>query len=465
MFRLISAVAALALSTAISGPATAQSQQAGVSAAVRGQVALARTSQNIVGRQVESGDAIFLGDAITSGRDSGMQVMLLDETVFTIGPNSEISIDEFVYDPETSAGKVTASVAKGVFRFITGKIAQQRPEDMTVRLPTATIGIRGTIVAGAVRPAVGVDAQVDAVFDGIREQVPNADSARDFVVLLGPGSENNTNDKGGAFTYAPRGAARAETGRSAGSGFSQLAQVFQDGDGGPGTTVSRSGYAVASDPGGNIFGPFPAPPVVTQGFTNSLGAQPPAGPKGSASDPNAQEASAASDVGTLSGNDIAQASGDAFNVSRQGDIAEPPPPIPEICCSFDDLRNIPTGSASISGNNLNLGSVFNVGNFLFSFNFSSNQFQFHLQNISGGGLNGQEIGCFSSCEVDYTNRTGQALFTEADADTALSNHCAGCELDIAVTDVSSSTADLNVTLAHQGNTGSAPVTVEGSVPD
>lgn len=172
---------------------SAQPQQAGVSAAVRGQVALARASANIVGRQVQSGDPIFLGDAITSGKASGMQVMLMDETVFSIGPNSEISIDEFVYDPATDSGKVTASVAKGVFRFITGKIAQKRPEDMTVRLLTATIGIRGTIVAGAVRSTEGSDASVDQVFAGLKGTVPDAENAKDFVVLLGPGDENNTN--------------------------------------------------------------------------------------------------------------------------------------------------------------------------------------------------------------------------------------------------------------------------------
>ena len=240
-----------------------------------------------------------------------------------------------------------------------------------------------------------------------------------------------------------------------------LAQLIPGSNAGPGTTVSRSGYAVASDPGGNVFGPFPAPPAVTQGFTNSLGAQPASGPKGKASDGNAQEARGASDVGNLSGQDIAQAAGNALDQGRLGG-AEPPPPIPEICCSFDDLRNIPTGSASINGANLNLGGVFNAGSFLLSFNFGSNQFQFHLQNISGGGLSGQEIGCFSTCQVDYTNRTGQALFTHDDADPTLSNHCENCGLDIAVTDVASSSADLNVTLEHNGNVGSTQVSVGGS---
>jgi hypothetical protein len=62
-------------------------EQAGVSAAVRGDVALNRL-QVAVGRQVVSGEPILLQDAIRSGTRSGMQILLLDETVFTIGPRA-----------------------------------------------------------------------------------------------------------------------------------------------------------------------------------------------------------------------------------------------------------------------------------------------------------------------------------------------------------------------------------------
>lgn len=147
-------------------------EQAGVSAAVRGEVQLTRLPE-AVGRQISSGEPIYLTDRIRSGPGAGMQILLLDETIFTIGPSSELTIDEFVYDPETNAGRVTATVAKGVFRFVTGKVAANRPEDMKVKTPFGTIGIRGTIVAGEVTPA-GAD-----------------------VILLGPGGETNTAERVG----------------------------------------------------------------------------------------------------------------------------------------------------------------------------------------------------------------------------------------------------------------------------
>lgn len=145
-------------------------EQAGVSAAVRGEVQLTRLPE-AVGRQIGSGEPIYLTDIIRSGPGSGMQILLLDETIFTIGPSSELTIDEFVYDPDTDTGRVTATVAKGVFRFVTGKVAANRPEDMKVKTPFGTIGIRGTIVAG---------------------EVTNNGAE---VVLLGPGGDTNTAER------------------------------------------------------------------------------------------------------------------------------------------------------------------------------------------------------------------------------------------------------------------------------
>lgn len=153
--------------------------QAGVAAAVRGDVKLVsyRTPQ-AVGRDVASGDAVYLGDKVESGPRAGLQIMLLDETIFTIGPDSAIVIDRFVFDPEKSAGKVAASVVRGVFRFVSGRVAANRPSDMEIKLPNGVIGIRGTSAAGIVRPG------------------------ESQVVLLGPGPENNVGEPGGRIVVS-----------------------------------------------------------------------------------------------------------------------------------------------------------------------------------------------------------------------------------------------------------------------
>ncbi|MFH1804941.1 MAG: FecR domain-containing protein [Pseudomonadota bacterium] len=145
-FTIKSGLVAAAVSFAtLPGIAMAErGEQAGVSAAVKGTVELAAAA-GAVGRKVESGEAIYLGDLITSSAESGMQILLMDETVFTIGPNSEIAIDDFVYDPATGNGRLTASMTRGVMRFVTGQVAQNNPSSMNINLPVGSIGIRGTI--------------------------------------------------------------------------------------------------------------------------------------------------------------------------------------------------------------------------------------------------------------------------------------------------------------------------------
>ncbi|MBI4678651.1 MAG: FecR domain-containing protein [Elusimicrobia bacterium] len=157
------------------GPALSQ---IGVAGAVRGKVmAFPPAAQaKSVGREVASGKPLFLNEKVTTDPKGHMQIMLKDETTFTLGPNASMVLDEFVYDPATGAGEVTASVTKGAFRFVTGRISAKDPSKMKVKFPTGTIGIRGTIVAGMV----------------------NEDGST-TVVLLGPGSNNNAGERSGAF--------------------------------------------------------------------------------------------------------------------------------------------------------------------------------------------------------------------------------------------------------------------------
>ncbi len=93
---------------------------------------------------ISSGTPVYLGQRIVTGEDGHLQILLKDETAFTIGDNSDMVLDEFVYDPSTKLGKVAASIVKGTFRFVTGKIAHNDPDQIRVKMAVGTIGIRGT---------------------------------------------------------------------------------------------------------------------------------------------------------------------------------------------------------------------------------------------------------------------------------------------------------------------------------
>ena len=57
-------------------------------------------------------------------------------------------LDELIYDPSTGNGSMAVDMVEGAFSFISGEIAKTGEDAMTIKTPVATIGIRGTTVAG-----------------------------------------------------------------------------------------------------------------------------------------------------------------------------------------------------------------------------------------------------------------------------------------------------------------------------
>ena len=57
-------------------------------------------------RDLKTGDKIYLGETILSGVNSGAQLLLLDQSTFTIGSDSEVVMDTFIYDPKNNDGKI-----------------------------------------------------------------------------------------------------------------------------------------------------------------------------------------------------------------------------------------------------------------------------------------------------------------------------------------------------------------------
>lgn len=126
----------------------------GVVAASSGSITVSYTDETgqQIGRTAGIGDPIYLNDEIKTGPDTSLQILLKDQTVFSLGPNGSIVFDEFIYDPSGNvAPSFSATVTKGTFKFISGKIASAKPEAMKVNLPNATASIRGTAVAGRVK--------------------------------------------------------------------------------------------------------------------------------------------------------------------------------------------------------------------------------------------------------------------------------------------------------------------------
>ena len=99
------------------------------------------------------GSPLYLNDQITTGESAAVSVRFVDRTSFSIGEDSRLTIDEYIYDPTTAEGKVDISVLKGMFVFISGLVADENPQNMTISTPGATIGIRGTEGGGEIGEA------------------------------------------------------------------------------------------------------------------------------------------------------------------------------------------------------------------------------------------------------------------------------------------------------------------------
>ena len=49
---------------------------------------------------------------------TGTQLLLLDQSTFTIGSDSEVVMDTFIYDPATNDGKIVTSVKQGSLKNV-----------------------------------------------------------------------------------------------------------------------------------------------------------------------------------------------------------------------------------------------------------------------------------------------------------------------------------------------------------
>src|SRR3569833_4573823 len=115
------------------------------------------------------------GDEVTTGGRSSLQGLLRVKTTFTVGAGARGTIDRFVYDPIRGTRSMAASVAKGAFRFMSGK--PDRAGTTSINTPIASIGVRGTIVEGVVgSAAAAIAAGEDAV--GPRERIAPAPASQ-----------------------------------------------------------------------------------------------------------------------------------------------------------------------------------------------------------------------------------------------------------------------------------------------
>ena len=111
---------------------------------VSGVIPAVQSGQRGALRVVNLGESVIMGQRFVTDGQGSAQLLLADGSSFTIGPNSELVIDRFVYNPEAGTAELAASATRGVFRFI-GGAASKSGEGVKINTPVGTAGIRGSI--------------------------------------------------------------------------------------------------------------------------------------------------------------------------------------------------------------------------------------------------------------------------------------------------------------------------------
>lgn len=93
---------------------------------------------------------IYTQDTIRTGKRGRIQIFFTDNSIISLGRNSEMKIAEYKWQADENRGALKTEVKEGVFRVMGGAITKASPEKFITETPTATIGIRGSMYAGRV---------------------------------------------------------------------------------------------------------------------------------------------------------------------------------------------------------------------------------------------------------------------------------------------------------------------------
>ena len=138
MKRLLLAVCGLGLATAAWA---AEPAPIGTVKSASGDVRIARAGQEI---KAEAGTTLQQKDVLRTGADGALGVTFRDNSTVSLGPNSDLAVETFVFEPAEKKFGFASRMTRGTALFVSGAMAKLSPESVSVATPTSTIGVRGT---------------------------------------------------------------------------------------------------------------------------------------------------------------------------------------------------------------------------------------------------------------------------------------------------------------------------------
>ena len=123
----------------LGGAVTAHAADIGQIKVSKGAVTIERAGQQLPG---ELGVRVQASDVVKTGADGSVGITMSDDSLLSAGPNSVLALDRYDFDTTTNQGRFDTSLRKGTLAVVSGRIAKQSPDAMTVRTPSAILGGR-----------------------------------------------------------------------------------------------------------------------------------------------------------------------------------------------------------------------------------------------------------------------------------------------------------------------------------
>jgi hypothetical protein len=102
-------------------------------------------------RTLVKGSPVFSEEKIIVGANSKLQIKFTDDAILNLIANTEYIVQDYSFENKKSKNIYLGEILKGGFRHLTGKIAKENPDAVTIKGPNVTIGIRGTLLQAFVR--------------------------------------------------------------------------------------------------------------------------------------------------------------------------------------------------------------------------------------------------------------------------------------------------------------------------
>lgn len=107
----------------------------------KGSVTIERSGQPLPG---SAGARVQGSDVVRTGTDGSVGITMTDNSLLSAGPNSVLVLDRYEFDSTTNQGRFDASLRQGTLAVVSGRLAKQSADAMTLRTPSAILGVRGT---------------------------------------------------------------------------------------------------------------------------------------------------------------------------------------------------------------------------------------------------------------------------------------------------------------------------------